>query len=311
MARRHNHSDPLDLLLDTMTNAFGAIIMIAISVSLFVNETKKADSPAAASKAEMTQRKSTRAADEIEAARKFGADLEGKLQQAGDIAQMIKDRDALKEKVGVAETELKMESHAENPKPGAVMGKLAALSGEVMTLKERTAKLTEQTRAMGQVAASKQAKQTMDLTPPAPVRDTKKSPFPLIFRHNRLYPLMVYDPGGVMKNETAVKWTPLGSAAGAEPIMEVEPIAGAGIDAERNEAAVREFIGTLRKTKSSIAAGGELYVASYVYKDSFSAYLKFKQLFNLANTGIGHGWEPVLNDDNLRFGETGFKPGEQ
>lgn len=305
MARRHNHSDPLDLLLDTMTNAFGAIIMIAISVSLFVNETKKADDPTATSKVQMAQRKSARATEEIEAAKKLAAELEQKLQQAGDVAQMIKDRDALKEKVRVAEVELKVESQAENPKPELLRSKLTELSREVMTLKENAVKLAEQSQSMGKLALSKQTKQTIDLTPPSPVRDTNKSPFTLIFRHNRLYPLMVPGPGGAVRNEATVKWTPLGSAA------EVEPIPGAGIDAEKNEVAVRDFIAMLRKINGALEGGAELYVASYVYKDSFPAYLRFKQLFTAANTGIGQGWEPVANDDNLKFGATGFKPGEQ
>ena len=305
MARKHTHSDPLDLLLDTMTNAFGAIIMIAISVSLFVNETKKAASPTATSKAQMAQRKSERVTEEIEAAKKLAAALEEKLQQAGDVAQMIKERDALKAKVRIAEEEIKVESQTENPKPELLMTKVTQFSREVMALKEKAAKLTEQSHEWEKLMVSKQAKQTIELTPPSPVRDTNKSPYTLIFRHNRLYPLMVPGTGGVVQNETTIKWTVMGSD------FEVEPIIGAGIDAEKNLAAVRDFIATLRKINGALERGAELYVASYVYKDSFPAYLRFKLLFTEANTGIGQGWQPVPNDDNLRFSAAGFKPGEQ
>ena len=108
-----------------------------------------------------------------------------------------------------------------------------------------------------------------------------------------------------MRNEATVKWLDFRNGT------EVEPIPGAGIDAEKDEVALRDFIALLRKVKGGLDAGAELYVASYVYKDSFPAFLRFKQALTKANIGIGQGWEPVGNDDNLKFGSTGFKPGEQ
>jgi len=301
MARRHYHSDPLDLLLDTMTNAFSAIIMIAISVSLFVNETKKQDEgPTPQEQHTIHVVEGIKA--EIIDAEKLNAILKGALQQTGTVAQLILTRDAVQAQVTdtvarvvAAETQL--------PSSNSPSRNVDSLLPILRVLKDKEGKLVAISQGIGDKVAHQQTQQTTELAPPPAVRDTTKSPFTLIFRHNRLYPLMEPGPGGVARNEATLKWTDLGSAA------EVEPIPGAGIDAEKNEVAVRDFIASLRKINSSLEGGAALYVASYVYKDSFPAYMKFKQLFN--KTGIDQGWEPVPNEDNLKFGATGFKPGVQ
>ena len=315
MARSTKPEDSLDLLLDTMCNAFGGIIMIAILVALLIKDTKQAEKgPSDAAQASLVQRKLKQARDDLENTQKFKDRLEKTLQQSGEAAKQVQERDALKRQVEdaiaratAAESLLKSapEKTEGRLKKDTVENQKAAAQREIAELEKKAKELSEKLAELEKALSDARAKRTIELGPPPVEQDTTKSPFNIIFRHNRLYPLFVPGPGGVVKNETTLRWTPL--AAGDE----VEPIVGTGIDAEKNEAALRDFIAALRKINASLDAGAQLYVASYVYKDSFPAYLTFKKHFTLAKTGIDQGWQPAPNDDNLRFGESGFKPKKQ
>jgi len=315
MARANKPDDSLDLLLDTMCNAFGGIIMIAMLVALLTKETKEAEKgPSEAVQASMVQRKLTQTREELEAAQQLKERLETTLQQSGEAAKLVQERDALKEQFAkaaaratAAESLLRSTTDVTEArgKKDAIEQRKTTLLREAAEVEKNAKELSEKLARIEKALAEARSQRTIELGPPAAERETKKSPYNLVFRHNRVYPLFLPGANGIMRNEATVKWVDYRNGT------EVEPIPGAGIDAEKDEAALRDFIALLRKVKGGLDAGAELYVASYVYKDSFPAFLRFKQALAKANIGIGQGWEPVGNDDNLKFGSTGFKPGEQ
>jgi len=315
MARRTQPADSLDLLLDTMCNAFGGIIMIAILVALLIKDTKQAEKgPSEAVQASMVDRKLTQTREELEAARELKEQLEKRLQQAGEAAKLVQERDTLQKlfeettaRANAAESLLRSTTDTTEArgKKDAIEQRKATLLRETAELEKNAKELSEKLALIEKALSDARARRTIELGPPAAERETKKTPYNVIFRHNRLYPLILPGGNGMARNETTVKWVEMRNA------VEVAPIPGAGIDAEKSEAALRDFIAVLGKVKGGLDAGGELYVAAYVYKDSFPAFLRFKQALTTANLGIGQGWEPVIDDDNLMFGATGFKPGEQ
>jgi uncharacterized protein YlxW (UPF0749 family) len=315
MARPTKPEDSLELLLDTMCNAFGGIIMIAILVALLIKDTKQAEKgPSAAVQASMVQRKLKQTRDELQSAQELKERLEKQLQQSADAAKLVQERDALQKQVqelaaraSAAESLLRSTTDPTEArsKKDAIENKKAELQREMAEMEKNAKELSEKMMKLEKALADARAKRTIELGPPPAERQTTKAPFNLIFRSGRLYPLHALGPNGMTINQTDVKWTPVKGGQLAEPIP------GAGIAAEKDEAAVRDFIAVLKKVKAGLDPGAELYVASYVYPDSFAAYLRFKQTLTAANTGIGQGWEPVKLDDELRFGATGFKPGEQ
>lgn len=315
MARARKQEDSLDLLLDTMCNAFGGIIMIAILVALLIKDTKQAEKgPSEAVQASMVDRKLTQTREELEATRELQEQLKMQLQQAGEAAKLVEERDTLQKqfeettaRANAAESLLRSTTDTTEArgKKDAIEQKKAALLRETAELEKNAKELSEKLARIEKALAEARSQRTIELGPPAAERETKKNPFNVIFRHNRLYPLLSLGANGLARNEATVKWVEFRNGA------EAQPTPGVGIDAEKDEAALREFIALLRKVKGGMDVGSELYVASYVYKDSFPAFLRFKQALATANLGIGQGWKPVENEDNLSFGAVGFKPGEQ
>jgi hypothetical protein len=311
MARRNKPEDSLDLLLDTMCNAFGGIIMIAILVALLAKDPAPAEADASQTAlASIVQRQLRSTRDELGAAQQLQEALARQLQQTNVATKLADERDELARQLG-GFTASAPDQPEVKARKDELRRRTATVQSEVAELEAKEVKLTRELGELDRAIKEAQAQRTIELGPPPTEQATQKSPLNLIFRHNRLYPLMVLGPGGAVRNEATVKWNEILRGPSDVMSVEVEPIPGAGIDVEKNEAALRDFIAMLRKLKSGLAAGSDFYLASYVYKDSFPAYLRFKKLFAQANTGIDQGWEPVPNEDNLKFGQSGFKPPKQ
>ena len=75
-AARFRPGDSLDLLLDTMCNTFGGIIMIAILVALLAQQSPAPIVPADRARSEMTERRLAIADTDLAAARALRTQLE-------------------------------------------------------------------------------------------------------------------------------------------------------------------------------------------------------------------------------------------
>jgi len=293
MARNHRPDDSLDLLLDTMCNAFGGIIMIAILVTLLAKDPK---TTASSSAAPVQNPGMTPLQQQIQNATATKASLINEIQKAGPVGQLLIQRDGLAAQVAGAEKALEtaeMASDRPSP-PGTVKDPVAALQGQLALLRKKEQQLQELLVNLGEQSKDKQAKQSIVFKPPPPAQQTQKAPFSLIFRHDRMYQVEVSVRGTFENNRETIRWN------GNEAI----PIKEKGIDPAKDKAAALALIRSLPAIGRTLS-GRELYVASYVYADSFRAYLLFKQLFLTENVGVSHGWQPIPHMDNLKFGAFG------
>ena len=160
---------------------------------------------------------------------------------------------------------------------------IRAQEGEAKRLRDRIADLGKQTQR-------DQEEHTIKLRFPKE-RPLTKNIFSVICRYDRIYPL--YN-GDLSKNNKSISWTsnPLDDSDTAVPMREkgVDP----AIDKEVLVSLFREL------------PHDDMYVAFYVYTDSFGSYRSAREAALAA--GLEIGWEPVLPGRELRFGKEGHAP---
>jgi hypothetical protein len=296
--RRKTPPDSLYLLLDTLCNAFGGIILLAVLVVLLTSK-EKSQSATKSDSQEMLQRRLALAQNNLQESLQLAAtlnvkandpkwkqqiallstrkELQDSIQQIHDtVLQNGKELDAANaadpaERLKFLNAELataqarKLE--AENS--------LAATEDNVKRLKQRLADME------GQVTAKVNELQRPLRLPKE--HETEKQSIYIIVRYDHIYPCRNSD---LSRNEADINWT-----IGTDNEV-AEPIHGRGLDPN----AVGPYFSSL--------SGNDVYVVFLVFEDSFPAFIRAKQ--SAIASGISYGWEPFRNEDGpVVFSETG------
>lgn len=307
--RRRKPHDSLYMLLDTMCNAFGGIILLAVLVVLLTSK-EKSQSATHTDSTEMLQRRVALAQTDLQHSLDLAASLQAK---AGD--DRWKTQISLLSTRQQLEDELKLirELAAQNAKqldanassdPTERLKQLDAqvADAEIKRLEAQNkidASQEEKKRAATRLAALN--KQMAEVTRQSQrelrlprEHDTERQVVYAILMYDRIY---LCHNADMTRNETDIQWTDHGGVEYAEPKK------GKGLDATANAAQLRTYFAS--------QAHNSRYIVFITSPDSFPAFIQAKEL--AVDSGLPYGWMPWRRglDGDLSFSSSGTMPRPQ
>jgi len=299
-ASRFRSGDSLDLLLDTMCNTFGGIILIAILVALLARQSPSPMVPAERARSEMIERRLATAEVELAAARALKEKLEP--IATPPLAERAKERQRLADALHVAQKSADEQSAQaaqaaamKSTDPGQIFADLAAkavaqerrasdLQNAIAAQTQNSERLRTRSAELAQQIEKEFDSRTKQLRLPKERAQTK-APFNVILKFGRAYPLT--DSRGE-RNVKSIEWN---NRFGNR---RTRPMVGAGDDAA---SLARLFQALARE---------EVYVAFYVYPDAFDVFAAAREA--AAQAGLDYGLEIVRAGTDLSFGSDGTSP---
>lgn len=306
--RRRKPHDSLYMLLDTMCNAFGGIILLAVLVVLLTNKEKTQNVDAESTR--LLERRIALAKTNLQQSLQLAASLHA---QAGDDrrrAQMslLAERQQLEGELKAiremaARNAQEVDANASSD-PSERLKKLEAqlTDAEVKKLEEQNkidASKEEKKRVATQLdvlekkmeEVVKQSQQELRLPKE---HNTDRQAVYIIVLYGRIYFCHNAD---MTRNETDIKWTDRGGVEYADPRK------AKGYDPIANAAQIRAYFTT--------QAHNSEYVVFITLADSFPAFIRAKQL--AVECGLPYGWLPwqVSLDGPVCFSSNGYTPSPQ
>jgi hypothetical protein len=311
-------SDSMEMLLDTMCNTFGGIILIALLIALLTNESRVTESEARrlTENSAMLDRRIEQARRELEQARAMQAELDRRVTDPAqaNLLQLIDQRERLRRVQSAMEEALKagdQELRAGDASAQArMLEKFRQLEAETRQAEQEMLDLRSRGENLqGQIAelrrglqtesnrlAQVRARQTQRLRLPREHDASGRAHFYAILRHGKLYPLYVFQNGEPVKNTQSLRWQPDGGDT-----LRIEPIPEAGIRPLAELAAVETFFRQLPSDR--------VYVVFEVYADSFAEFVAAKEA--AIRHGLEYTWEPRKRDAVIRLASSGEVPPPQ
>ena len=300
--------DSLDLLLDTMCNAFGGIVLMAILIALLIQDGGPGKVPAPPARREAAE--AARKARELTALEMEIESLEEKREANRELIDLVRRRNELEAAAVERRASGNLSNTQLNKRLGDLLGeKSAALdqlgraSASVATVK---AELVDRQAELGRIKGGLEdfvASRVAETRPPE-LRDSSGSQFNLIFRFGEIFHVQEIVPGtggvidGLTKNTDTITWQ--GS--------ETSPVRGGGTVLARDRGKLREMLAMIRRHNEAKAdfPSERFYLTSFVYGDSFHLIDPFRALVDEVG-GIRSGWEPWPDDEPLGFSSEGRK----
>jgi hypothetical protein len=311
-AGRFTQSDSTGLLLDTVCNVFGGIILIALLVALLAQETEsqiKLDvNPDA--RMELLERRVDRVITENERVRAKNAELERELAALTDpaIGELLGKVEAAKQELARVRDSLaakQRELEISNVDADDLLQKLeqakAEADAELAQYDSRSLRLEAQLSQLKLheqelVAQRKSAKekQTVRLRLPKE-RTTGKEQVWVLVRYGRLYPTYLRRRGVPLKNNMSINWTEGLSS------FKAEPIPGKGLNVVENGAGWKSYLRQLDTRRE--------FLAFAVWPDSYKAFNIAK--VSAVSRGMSYGLEIQDAGENISFSSVGSVPKPQ
>ena len=307
--RRQRPTDSLDMLLDTMCNTFGGIILLAVLVTLLTSRERQGATSDTSDSVEMLQRRLALAQADLLRAIEFRTSLQtkanddrwktqvtllAKRQQIQADLKSIRELSAQngKELDATASSDpaermqtLSVQLTAAQARKVEAQNSLTASKDNVKRLNARLAGLDKQVSNLVN-ESQRQLRLPKE-------HETSKRVIYVIARYGRIYTCRNSD---LSRNESDIEWTSTRSNEIAEPKL------GKGIDPASNAASLKAYFKTL--SESSV------YVAFCVFEDSFPAFIRAKQL--ATENGLSYGWDPFqISDGPVAFSAVGHTPKPQ
>jgi hypothetical protein len=308
--RRRLHGggqDSLELLLDTLCNVFGGIILIACLLAMLSRPQPERRPVAEASDQEsgiVLEKKIEQARAELDGLQKRRAQLQR--EDDPSVKPLMQELQALKRTAEERRQKIAEQDELATKKAEQLMrdasSEIARLRSEVQKAEQKLGVVNKETEAARQRHEALK-KQLTDLQLELEsVKDLKveklrfprerqseKQPAPVIVRHGQVFPL--YDAEG----RPAPGVTHARSADGNSTAV---PLAGMGLMPVRDAQRLREFLPRLVR--------GGRYLTIYVYPDSFATMRELKKL--IFELGLEYGLEICDEHRVLVFGANGAKP---
>jgi F0F1-type ATP synthase membrane subunit b/b' len=306
--RRKTPNDSLYLLLDTLCNAFGGIILLAVLVVLLTSK-EKSQSPSAGDSQEMLQRRLAIAQTNLQQALQLQATLQSKASDERWKAQVFlldtrrrleEEIKSIREMVGRDSKELDAAAGLDpTERMKTLSAQLAAAEAHKNEAQNALAAAQENARRLNTrlVSLEKQASELINdsqrqLRLPKE-HETSKRVIYVIARYGRIYTCRNAD---LSRNESDIDWESTFSNEIARPKQ------GRGIDPVGNAVGLRSYFKALSENS--------VYVAFCVFEDSFPAFIRAKQL--ATENRLAYGWDPFrFSDGPVSFGERGHTPKPQ
>ncbi len=308
MSLRHTKpADSLELLLDTMCNLFGGIVLLAVLVTLLAKQEKRTEIDASSDSREMLHKRIARVEAEQDTLRREQDELEAKsaANPANESLRMVSERKHLMRRLeALREQLLAGQAQTTNGTSKDPAQRLRQLQAEKDTAELHRSKLANSLATIGE--AQKQSlhrendikrqlsaisdKQIQLLRLPQE-RETTKEAFWILVKHGHLYPLRNLSGD---RNVASITWR-----EGSDSVLPI-PMPGQGIDPIQSPSALLRIVQSIPLTK---------YVAYVVWEDSFATFNAAKQLTIAAKRE--YGWDPQKQDETVSFSAKGSRPSAQ
>ena len=296
-------SDALELLLDTVCSMFGAILLIAILVALMAQTTKVVSSSDQAS-AEMLRRKIATAEADLAETRRLAARIAApaenpttalaaekqQLEQTLAAARAQRDRMStqLQDQVARQTVDFSAEWKKLTADLRALERKQEETTNAIKTQDQNSARLNGRVAEISKLIQQEKEARVVTLRFPKERARTKR-PLAVICKFGKIYPLV--DAEG-RKNDSTIAWTAKGDGELSRPVEAL------GWTTAGNKAAIDRLLGSVPK--------GEVYLAFYVYPDSFEAFRSVRD--QAAAAQIEFGVELDRAGTDLIWGSEGTSP---
>jgi len=304
-----NQNDPLELMLDTLSNVFGGIILISCLLALIPrHESQVSITIENQAHGEMIERRLSSAKEQLaeaDAAIKALAGQDNTGQGALDLkrnklevlVEKLRGETKVVEDAEISNAEL--EAMAKSGDPEVLAKELERLrriavekEGISKTIVDKIEFLSERMDTLANELKDLKEGLTQQLRFPRE-RGGEKNPYPVIVWGGRLYPLAT---GADLSSNPAVTKEPLPGGDG----FIARPIRGRGCENPLDD---RDFMAGIKAAKKE---GG--YISIYLYPDSHSIFRELKAA--LFEEGIGYGIEFVPESRVMAFGSDGTMPPE-
>lgn len=318
MSRRQlTPSDSLEMLLDTMCNTFGGIILIALLIALLARDTKvsEAEAPQITDSTGLLQRQLERARKDLAQAQAFQASLERRASNPAQasLLQLIEERERarraselLTEEIQSGHQQLTTGGTANHAQITDRINQMSAqaLATERALLEQRNfgeslqGKIEEQKRGLQEESnrlAQAAARQVQRLRLPRE-HETTKTHLYVIVRYGRVYPLYLFRDGEPERNTGSLRWEQESATS-----KRIEVIPSQGMEVQPNSPALAQLFRDIPRDR--------IYAVFQVYQDSFTTFNAAKEV--AVQQGLECTWEPRKNDFVLRLGPTAQAPPPQ
>jgi hypothetical protein len=287
MAREEEDGGSLDMLLDTLCNTFGGIILIALLLALSVNK-KSVELHDKLVKTDDNQSELIREREQL---KNSLFDLQDEqveiLQDLEDEADRMReeiednkdDIDDLSSDASAAETLAKREEE-----------KLENLKDLELKEEEERLSLEEEVSRLETILDHQELSQELKKKPYRKVslpqlKDTRKKPFSVIVAHGKMYPMARFGIGKLVPNEDGVT---LNKTPDQRIQIEVDP--NKGID-PMNDQLLDDFLSSVRTPPASIRFSFGLRFIVYSDSESFGIFNKIRDEAILRD--LDCNWDPI------------------
>jgi hypothetical protein len=296
--RRKTPPDSLYLLLDTLCNAFGGIILLAVLVVLLTSK-EKSQSTTSSDSQEMLQRRLAIAQTNLQQSLQLAATLNAKAndphskQQVALLSTRKELQDAIqqiRDTVAQNSKELDAANAADpaerlkflNAELAATQARKLEAKNSLAAAEENIARLKQRLSDMERQVTAKLDELQRPLRLPKE-HDTGKQVVWIIVRYGHIYPCRNAD---LSRNEVDINWTTDIDGETAEPIR------GRGIDPIQNPGELSNYFNQQSRE--------EIYFAFNVFEDSFPALIQAKQI--AIKNGLAYGLDfQRIADGPVRF----------
>ena len=222
MAREEEEGGSLDMLLDTLCNTFGGIILIALLLALSVNK----KSVELYDKLVKTDDNKSELIREREQLKNSLLDLQD--EQAVVLEDLEDEADRMREEIEDTKDNLDdLNSDASAAEILAKREKEKLENLKELELKEEEERLSleEEVARLETILEHQELSQELKKKPYRKVslpqqKDTRKKPLPVIVAHGKMYPMVRFGIGKVAKNEDGLTWNQtLMSVSGSRSIQ--------------------------------------------------------------------------------------------
>ena len=280
--RRREKPDSFELLLDTMCNTFGGIIMIALLIALLSRDASS--DTEVRRRTEATQRQLQQLAAQVSDAQRLQQQL--RTNSAGaEVFELLTERDELRQRIDSAKAAI--ESNATIVASIPTTSQAAEIERLIAERKTRT----NQVRILAeQVERESQVRQRQFRLPRE--RATGKKTHYFVLRYGKIYPVHIMREGRRDLNNETLQWRSAPSGEAAIPRRDLGLIAMTGLPA------FAALFGEIPKETYSIHF--------LVYNDSIPGFLAARQV--PLQRGYDVGWEFLTEEQPIVFSARGEAP---
>jgi hypothetical protein len=276
--RRRSLTDSMQLLVDTICNLFGSIVIISLLMAMI---SKDVPPDASANPSSDLQRQIQQAQSELDESRRF----QSTIQPSADDAQRLALADHINELKTIVSSNLDLiQTNATHTNVTATQIPVESLLKEKSELQTQLAALTNQLERI------KQANTRLLRLPRE--RATGKKTYYFICRFGKIFPVHVMLNGRRELNTQTLDWrrTPEGEVAAPKRELGFDPTTG---------------LAAFERLFNAIPA--QTYSIHFlVYSDSFPAFLTARQIPLTRN--FDTGWEFFTDDRQVIFSASGEAP---